>query len=289
MICLKPWEFPPPLKKQPVVKFVKKGGKKKKNETHTTLLHYFLLLLQWLVISQLAILHLWHLHASECQSKQFLLSKSLCLQLGKFVLMLPVTLQVQDQWVPQEPRSTSFGASCAKPPKFSLVAVSLSYWEESGSLGSKHVFQREAKDTLQQRPSQQQESWSISHSPFIQERIYEKKNQEEMPSSWAAQVPQYTRLYPPPIPLNPNFYHCGSITCFGTKIQTLPRLFSTPRSREFPLASRSNTAWAQPFSSALHALEVIQYPPDSQRFSIGFTEFWIKALKMFSCFFPPTA
>ena len=87
-------------------------------------------------------------------------------------------------------------------------------------------------------------------------------------------------------PLNPNFYHFGSITCFGTKIQTLPRLFSIPKSTEFPLASRSNTSWAQPFSSALHTLEVIQYPPDSQRLSIGFTEFWIRALKMFSCFFP---
>lgn len=88
-------------------------------------------------------------------------------------------------------------------------------------------------------------------------------------------------------PLNHNFYHFGSITCSNAKTQTLPRLFSTPRSREFPLASRPNASWAQPFSNALHTLEVIQCPPDSQRFSIGFTEFWIRVLKKFSCFFSP--
>lgn len=90
-------------------------------------------------------------------------------------------------------------------------------------------------------------------------------------------------------PLNHSFYHFESITCSNTKTQALPRHFSAPGSREFPLASRSSTSWAQPFSNALHTLEVIQYPPDSQRFSIGFTEFWIRVLKMFSClFFPPT-
>lgn len=61
-------------------------------------------------------------------------------------------------------------------------------------------------------------------------------------------------------------------------------IFSIPRGREFPLASRSNMSWAQPFSTVFHPLEGIQYPPDPEVFHWFY---WVldKGLKMFSLVF----
>lgn len=52
--------------------------------------------------------------------------------------MLPVILQVQNHSVPQEHISNPLVLAATKTPQLSLVAASLSYWEESESCGSKH-------------------------------------------------------------------------------------------------------------------------------------------------------
>lgn len=164
MICLKPWEFPPPLKKMPVVKFVKKRRGKKQD------LHYTFtsLLLQWLVISQLAILHLWHLHASKCQSKHSVLPKGLCMQLSNFVYAASYTAGPG----PLGPTRTSHSI----------------FWD--------YVFEPKTPKEKQEISNQQQES-KQSLPFYLIEDI--SKDQEERPSSWAAQVPQHTRFYPPSI------------------------------------------------------------------------------------------
>lgn len=152
----------------------------------------------WLVISQLAALRLWHLHASECQSKHFGLSKSLCIQLGKFVLMLPVILQAQDHSVPQEPPSTPFGASCYKNTRIKpccsitlLLGGKWEFWVQTlSSKRSNKYIVAEATPAAGVMKHQ-----SLSFNPIEDT----SKDQEEMSSSWAAQVPQYTRLYPPSI------------------------------------------------------------------------------------------
>jgi len=240
---------------------------------------------QWLVVSQLAVLHLWHLHSSGCQSKHSGLSKRLCIQLGKFVLMLPVTLQVQDHSIPQQPPSTSFGASCykniwAKP--WCGVTLPLGgkweFWVQTlVSKGSNRYIVTKAKPAT---GIMKHQSLLLSNGGYI------KRPRRNAQFKSCSSTPVH-RALSSFCPLNLNFYHFGSITCTSTKILTLPRFFSTPKSREFLLVSRPNRSWAQPSSNALHTLEVIQYLPYSQRFSIGFTKFQIRALKMFSCFFSP--
>lgn len=139
------------------------------------------------MMSQLAALHLWHLHPSECQSKHFLLSKNLCIPLGEWDLMLPVTLQVQDHLVPQELPSASFGASCYKTTWVKLCCCILFL------LGGKWGVwvQREAIEMLKR--ASQQESWSITL--LLSNRGYIKRPRGNTQFMSCSSTPK--RLYPP--------------------------------------------------------------------------------------------
>lgn len=95
------------------------------------------------MISQLAVFHLQHLHASECQSRHFILPKKLCIQLDIFVLTLTFTLQVQNHSVPQE--HLSFGANYYKSTEVEPCCSITCLLGEKESLGPKYFFPERKK------------------------------------------------------------------------------------------------------------------------------------------------